>query len=43
VGFRNVLVHLYLDIDHRVSWRAITAERGDLTEFRQAVARVVSS
>ena len=37
-GFRNVLVHLYLDVDHRVSWRVIKEELPDLTEFRKAIA-----
>ncbi len=36
-SFRNVLAHLYLDIDHRISWRAIRSELGDLAEFREAV------
>jgi uncharacterized protein YutE (UPF0331/DUF86 family) len=40
-GFRNVLVHLYIDIDHGISWRVIQNERGDLTAFRRAVAALM--
>jgi uncharacterized protein YutE (UPF0331/DUF86 family) len=29
-GFRNVLVHQYVDIDHGISWSAIQKELGDL-------------
>ncbi len=29
-GFRNVLVHEYLEIDHEVAYRAIQEELGDL-------------
>lgn len=31
--FRNVLVHLYLDIDHARTYRVIQSELGDLSEF----------
>lgn len=29
-GLRNILVHAYLDIDHALTWQAITTELGDL-------------
>lgn len=32
-GFRNILVHQYLDIDHRIAWNAIQNELGDLETF----------
>jgi uncharacterized protein YutE (UPF0331/DUF86 family) len=32
-GFRNVLVHEYLEIDHSISYRAIRDELGDLESF----------
>lgn len=32
-GFRNVLVHEYLKIDHVISYRAIQSELGDLESF----------
>jgi uncharacterized protein YutE (UPF0331/DUF86 family) len=32
-GFRNVLVHEYLEIDHRIAWNAIQSELGDLEVF----------
>jgi len=34
-GFRNILVHEYPTIDHRIAWRAIRNEIGDL----EALAR----
>ena len=34
-GFRNVLVHQYANIDHRVSYRAIRDDLVDLQAFRQ--------
>jgi len=37
-GFRNVLVRLYLDIDHALTWKVIQNDLGDLGEFRAAVA-----
>ena len=33
-GFRNVLVHEYVGIDHRIAYAAIRDELGDLAEFR---------
>jgi uncharacterized protein YutE (UPF0331/DUF86 family) len=32
-GFRNILVHQYLDIDHGIAWHAIQNELGDLEAF----------
>jgi uncharacterized protein YutE (UPF0331/DUF86 family) len=32
-GFRNVLVHEYIDIDHGIAWTAIQEELGDLDAF----------
>jgi uncharacterized protein YutE (UPF0331/DUF86 family) len=29
-GFRNILVHQYLEIDHAIAYRAITEDLGDL-------------
>jgi uncharacterized protein YutE (UPF0331/DUF86 family) len=37
-GFRNVLVHAYLAIDHGVAWDAIATELGDL----RALAAIAS-
>lgn len=39
MGFRNVLVHLYVDIDHGQSYDAIRNDLGDLEEFAAAVSR----
>lgn len=39
MGFRNVLVHLYLDLDHQRSWVAIQHELGDLDSFAARMAR----
>src|SRR5206468_3605720 len=32
-GFRNILVHQYLEIDHGIAWNAVQRELGDLEEF----------
>lgn len=32
-GFRNILVHQYLDIDHGIAWHAIQKELADLEAF----------
>jgi uncharacterized protein YutE (UPF0331/DUF86 family) len=32
-GFRNILVHEYMQIDHAISYRAIQNELGDLDSF----------
>ena len=34
-GFRNVLVHDYLTLDHRIAYRAIHHDLGDLDAFRR--------
>ena len=36
-GLRNVLVHLYLDIDHGIVHDALTSELGELGEFATSV------
>ena len=33
-GFRNVLVHDYIGIDHRIAYAAIRDELGDIAAFR---------
>lgn len=38
MGFRHVLVHLYLKIDHERTWRAVQEDLGDLEEFARAMA-----
>ena len=37
-GMRNVLVHMYLDIDHGMTWDAIQNDLGDLRRFAQIAA-----
>jgi uncharacterized protein YutE (UPF0331/DUF86 family) len=32
-GFRNILVHQYLEIDHAIAYHAITSELGDLEQL----------
>jgi uncharacterized protein YutE (UPF0331/DUF86 family) len=39
MGFRNVLVHLYIDIDHSRSYDAIQEDLGDLEQFASRMAR----
>ena len=34
-GFRNVLVHDYLTLDHRLAYRAIQHDLGDLEALRR--------
>ena len=41
MGFRNVLVHLYLEIDHSRSYDAIRNELGDLEEFKRSMAALL--
>lgn len=38
MGFRNVLVHLYLEIDHGRTYDTIENELGDLEEFKRTMA-----
>ena len=33
-GFRKILVHDYIAIDHRIAYAAIRDELGDLVQFR---------
>lgn len=37
-GMRNVLVHLYLDIDHGITWDAIRNDLGDLRRLAEVAA-----
>jgi len=37
-GFRNILVHQYLDIDHRIAWHAVREEIADLEAFARWAA-----
>ncbi len=37
-GMRNILVHLYLDIDHGLTWDAIQNDLDDLRRFAQIAA-----
>jgi uncharacterized protein YutE (UPF0331/DUF86 family) len=37
-GMRNVLVHAYLDIDHELTWQAITEELDDLRQLAAIAA-----
>lgn len=39
MGFRNVLVHLYLDVDHERSYQTIHNELGDLDAFAACMAK----
>ncbi len=41
-GFRNILVHEYLEIDHSVAYRAIRNELGDLDSFAGWAAKKLS-
>ena len=38
MGFRNVLVHLYLEIDHGRVYDAMTEDLGDLEEFASRIS-----
>lgn len=41
-GFRNILVHEYLEIDHRIAYAAIRTELGDLEAFAAQAAELLS-
>jgi uncharacterized protein YutE (UPF0331/DUF86 family) len=41
MGFRNVLVHLYLEIDHGRVYDAIREDLGDLEGFAARIARLL--
>lgn len=38
-GFRNILVHAYLTIDHGMAWDAIEQDLGDLRQFAAIAAQ----
>lgn len=38
-GFRNILVHAYLEVDHGIAWEAVTRDLGDLRAFAAVAAR----
>ena len=42
-GLRNVLVHLYLKVDHERLWEVLTGELDQLEDFAAAVAKAASS
>ena len=42
-GLRNVLVHLYLDVDYALLWRILAEDLDDLEHFAAAIARVGDS
>jgi uncharacterized protein YutE (UPF0331/DUF86 family) len=42
-GFRNILVHEYLEIDHSIAYNAIQNELGDLDAFAQWAAEKLST
>ena len=39
-GLRNVLVHLYLDVDHALVWRTLVEDLDDLEKYAAAIAVV---
>ena len=41
MGFRNVLVHLYLATDHQRTYETIQEELGDLEEFAERLGRLM--
>jgi len=43
MGFRNILVHLYLEIDHGRTYDALRDDLGDLEQFAAAMARLLES
>ena len=43
MGFRNVLVHFYIDIDHGRSYDAIQRDLEDLEKFASAMARLLKA
>ena len=43
MGFRNVLVHLYLETDHRRSYEAIERELGDLDRFAARLGELLEA
>lgn len=43
MGFRNVLVHMYMKIEHGRSYDAIQEDLGDLEQFAASMARLLPS
>jgi uncharacterized protein YutE (UPF0331/DUF86 family) len=41
-GLRNVLAHLYLDVDHGRLHQILTSELGSLEEYAAALSRTVA-
>lgn len=41
MGFRNILVHFYLDIDHNQSYDTISNELGDLEDFKERMSQLL--
>jgi len=41
MGFRNILVHFYLEIDHGISYDTIQDELGDLRQFATRMAKLL--
>ena len=41
IGFRNVLVHFYVNVDHGRSYDAIRDDLGDLDAFAREMARLL--
>jgi len=41
MGFRNVLVHFYVDIDHGRAWDAIARDLEDLAGYAAAMAKLL--
>jgi uncharacterized protein YutE (UPF0331/DUF86 family) len=41
MGFRNVLVHFYLDLDHARAYQALREDLGDLERFAASAARLL--
>lgn len=42
-GLRNVLVHLYLGVDHERIWQTLVNDLGALEEFAAALSRAASA
>lgn len=39
IGFRNVIVHQYLDVDRRIVFELLQHRRGDLRDLHRAILR----
>lgn len=42
-GLRNVLVHLYLEVDHERIWEIVTADLNQLEAFAAAIAKAAQT